>query len=120
MRYKGFHIHARPYQIHRDRTWTVDLEIQRGGRRKFFSLDERYPTEREAEVRCVALGRAIIDGKIGGWSVGSLRPEGFLTGLRDGTAHRFAGTGSILVNLGILAIIALGAFVLLRGAFVTP
>lgn len=118
-RYKGFRIHARPYQLHLDQTWTVDLEIQRDGRRKSFSLDERHRTEGEAEARCLALGRRIIDGDIRGWSVTSLRPAGFLTGLRDGVEGRFAGAGRTIVNLGILAIIALGFIALLRGAFVT-
>ena len=114
-RYKGFRINARPYQIHPSRQWTVDLEIQRNGCRKSFSLDERYPTEGDADARCLALGRRIIDGSIGGWSVDSLRPTGFLDGLRG----RFAGTGSTIVVLGILLIIALGAIVLFRAGYLT-
>ncbi len=73
IRYKGFHIEARPYQLHESRRWTVDLEIRRKGRRQYFSGEERYPTGREADLRCSGLGRQIIDGGVPGWSVDHLR-----------------------------------------------
>ena len=114
-RYKGFSIRARPYQIHESRQWTVDLEIHRNGRKQPFSLSEHYSTEREADERCWDLGRQIIDGGIPGLSVAQLRPTGFLRGFRD--RHRVATTGRILIDLGILALIIVGAIALLRGAY---
>jgi hypothetical protein len=72
--YKGFRILAMPYQIAQSRRWTVDLEIRRKRLRQAFSLEERYRTEREAEARCVSLGRHIIDGRIRRLSVDHLRP----------------------------------------------
>ena len=73
IKYKGFSILAWPYQLHRTTRWTVDLEIRRNGRRQTFSLDERYRTEQEADLRCSRLGRRIIDGHIPGCSVDHLR-----------------------------------------------
>ncbi len=71
--YKGFHIRARSYQLHDTRQWTVDLEIERKGRVRSFSLGERYATEGEAVARCVEFGRRIIDGAVPGCSVEHLR-----------------------------------------------
>jgi hypothetical protein len=73
IRYKGFNILARPYQLRATRRWTVDLEIHRNGRRQPFSLEQCYPSREEAAVRCSGLGRRIIDGSIAGWSVDHLR-----------------------------------------------
>jgi hypothetical protein len=71
--YKGFNILSMPYQLHESKRWTVDLEIRRHGRWRPFSLGERYGTEQEADARCTGLGRRIVDGKIPGCSVDSLR-----------------------------------------------
>jgi hypothetical protein len=51
----------------------VELEIHRHGRRRPFSLAERYRTEQEADERCSSLARRIIDGGVPGWSVEQLR-----------------------------------------------
>lgn len=115
-RYKGFSIQARPYQTHVSQQWTVDFEIHRNGRKKPFSLNEHYATEREAGARCSALGRRIIDGGIAGWSVDQLRSTGFLRGLRDGHRHRLAAAGKMLLDLGILVLLIGGAIVLLSGS----
>ena len=114
IRYKGFEILTRPYQLHETRRWTVDLEIHRRGRRQPFSLAERYSTEEQADARCSGLGRRIIDGRVPGWSIEHLRGE--------------AGSWSIhpnkrafmrpLVIAGIV-ILCLGAVVLIRGASFT-
>jgi len=116
-RYKGYSIQARPYQTHESKQWTVDLEIHRNGRKKPFSLTEHYATKEEAEERCSSLGRRIIDGQIAGWSVNQLRPTGFLRGFRDEHRHPLAATGKILLDLGILAILVVGAIALLGGAY---
>lgn len=119
-RYKGFSIEARPYQTQVSRQWTVDLEIHRNGRKKPFSLNQHYPTQREADDRCSRLGRQIIDGGIAGWSVESLRPTGFLRGYRDGHRHRLAGAGKLMLEIAIIVIVAFGAIAFLSGAFRTP
>lgn len=101
----------------------MDLEIHRHGRKKPFSLNEHYATEREAEERCSGLGRKIIDGRITGWSVDRQRSTGFLQGFRDGHRHSLAAAGNILTALGIVGIVVLGAIMLLSGAhqaFFTP
>jgi len=101
IRYKGYNILARPYQLSDSGRWTVDLEIRRNGGMMPFSLDERYPTEREADDRCAGLARKIIDGKVPGWSVEHLRaykPEVVRQPLLAG-----------------LIILALGGYLLLRG-----
>lgn len=120
IRYRGFRIQSRPYQNHQTRLWTVDFEIHRHGRKKTFSLDERYPTEREADLRCVELGRLTIDGKMGGWSVASLRPKGFLSQIRDGAKDGLAGSTRVIIDLGIFMVIIIGAIMLLRGAYTGP
>ena len=73
MRYKGFNILVRPYQLYESKRWTVELEIHRHGRRRPFSLAERYRTEQEADERCSSLARGIIDSGVPGWSVEQLR-----------------------------------------------
>jgi len=102
VKYKGFNILARPYQLYDSKRWTVDLEIQRNGGRQPFSLDERYPTEIEADTRCSGLGRRIIDGQVPGWSVEHLRAY-----------KRESVRQLIIAGIGI---IGFGAFVLFRGA----
>jgi hypothetical protein len=64
IRYKGFNILVRPYQLYESRSWTVELERHRHGRRRPFSLAERYRTEQEADERCSSLARRIIDGGV--------------------------------------------------------
>lgn len=118
-RYRRFRIQSRPYQINQTRLWTVEFEIHRNGRSKSFSLAEHYPTEREADLRCLELGRNVIDGKAGRWSVGSLRPRGFLSDFAAGTKFRLAGTRRIIIDLGILMVIVIGAIMLFRQAHTT-
>jgi hypothetical protein len=73
IRYKGFRIVARPYQLSESGRWTADFEIRRSGRGQAFSARERSPSEPEAEAHCSSLGRRIIDGTVPGWSVDRLR-----------------------------------------------
>jgi hypothetical protein len=73
IKYKGFNILARSYQLFESKRWTVDLEIRQDGRRRPFSSNKRYHTEQEADARCSGLGQRIIDGRIPGWSVEDLR-----------------------------------------------
>jgi hypothetical protein len=73
VRYRGFDIAARSYQLADSGAWTVDLEIRRNDRFRAFSVDERYPTREEAEAQCIGYGRRIIDGRVKGWSVDALR-----------------------------------------------
>ncbi len=73
VRYRGFDIMSRPYELAETGEWTVDLIIQRNDRFRTFSVNERYATVEEADAQCVGLGRRIIDGRVKGWSVDSLR-----------------------------------------------
>lgn len=94
IKYKGFSIVARPYQLHRSKRWSVELEIRRNGGKQPFCLDESYRTEQEADARCTGVGRRIIDGKLPGWSVDHLRAgKGSATGY-------FLAAGIVLVGLG--------------------
>jgi len=76
VRYKGFRIVARPYQIAEAKHWTSDLEIRRRGRGQAFSAQDRHASQLEADAECHRLGREIIDGVIPGWSVDRLRSAG--------------------------------------------
>jgi hypothetical protein len=73
VRYRGFDIMSRPYELAETGEWTVDVIIQRNDRSRAFSVNERYATVEEADAQCVGLGRRIIDGRVKGWSVDSLR-----------------------------------------------
>lgn len=75
VKYKGFKILARPYQLHESKRWTVDLEIRRNRRVLPFPVDEQFRTEQEADARCADLGRRIINGRVPGWKVDRLRGE---------------------------------------------
>ena len=97
IRYKGFRILARPYQIYESRRWTADLEIRRKGHGQAFSANERYPSEAEAEAQCSNLGRRIIDGTVPGWSVDRLRCAGrwaFLRALEERAMRTLRGLGA--------------------------
>lgn len=71
--YKGFRIVARPYQVRPSKRWIVDLQIHRNGRHHSFTGERHAPSESDARVRCVTLGREIIDGRVPGWTVQPLR-----------------------------------------------
>ncbi len=73
LRYKGFTITSRAYQIRPSGEWTVDLEIHRPGRGRPFGLLEQCRSERESDARSFDVGRRIIDGQLPGWSVDGLR-----------------------------------------------
>lgn len=73
VRYRGFDIVARPYQIAETGEWTVDLQIRRNDRFRTFTVNEHYASEEEAEAQCVGLGRRIVEGRVKGWSVDPLR-----------------------------------------------
>lgn len=107
IRYKGFNVLARPYQLHGSKHWTVELEIRRRGRKRPFSSKERFETEEEADAHCSGLARQIIDGNVAGWSVDHLR----------GQTTGWSGNGKSFRQLFVAGgvILGLGAFVLLRG-----
>lgn len=115
-RYKGFTILARPYQLLASGRWASELTIRRNGRRRRFSGDQRHPTEHEAETQCTDLGRQIIDGAIPGWSVDHLRRT---SRRRAALTQTWKGTPVRNYLIAGLVILALGAFVLLRGASFT-
>lgn len=73
VRYRGFDIVSRSYQLAESGAWTVDLEIRRNDRVRTFSVSEHYPTLEEAEAQSLGYGRRIIDGRVKGWSVDALR-----------------------------------------------
>jgi len=116
IRYKGFRILSRPYQLQPSARWTVDLEIGRNGRRERFSTAERYHTEQEADARCSGLGRRIIDGRVPGWSVGHLRET------RGGPANQSTRSGAIMRQFVIVGIVilGLGTTAFLRNSVVAP
>lgn len=112
-RYKGFRILARPYQIHENRRWTVDLEIRRNGRCQAFSTSGLYRTEHEAAAHCYCLAHRIIDGVEPGRSVDYLR-----SARRNGRRLTRAWMGVSLRQFLVAALVLLvvgGAYVLLRG-----
>lgn len=115
-KYKGFTIVARPYQLYETRDWTAELTIRRNGRRHRFSADQRYQTEPEAEAYCAGLGRQIIDGAVPGWSVDRLRQAS-----RRSSAFTHFWKAELMRPYLIAGIVllALGAFVLLRGGSFT-
>lgn len=102
IRYKGFRILSRPYQLQPSARWAVELEIGRNGRRQRFSTEERYQTEQQADARCSGLGRRIIDGKVPGWTVGHLRDARGIAGGRS------TMMGVIMRQLVIVGIVVLG------------
>jgi hypothetical protein len=75
VRYKGFKILVRPYQLYESTRWTVELEIRRNRRVLPFPVDAQFRTEEEADARCADLGRQIIDGKVPERSVDRLGGE---------------------------------------------
>jgi len=73
VRYRGFDIVSRSYQLAESGAWTVDFQIRRGDRFRAFTVAEHYPTREEADAQCAGFGRRIIQGRVKGWSVKSLR-----------------------------------------------
>ena len=65
--YKGYEIHAAPYQVADTSEWTVNIHIfhDRGGemRSRQFSAGNCFKTRKEAVAHCFNFGRQIIDGK---------------------------------------------------------
>lgn len=118
VRYKGFRIHTRSYQTHLAGLWTVDLEVRRNGRKKRFSLAEHYFTQQEADDRCAAVGRRIIDQNFAGWSVESLRGGGMREWAHRGWT-RVTARGNALVEKVILAIVALVGIMMLSAALLS-
>ena len=112
VRYRGFDIVPRSYQLADSGAWTVDLEIRRNGRVRTFSASEHYPTLEEAEAQCVGFGRRIIERRVKGWSIDSLRAGYSILGplVRLLTSNSL---GAVIVVLA--AIFGLGGFMIARG-----
>jgi hypothetical protein len=114
-RYEGFSILSRPYQVQETKHWTVDLEIQRHGRRQPFSAAARYGTEQEALTQCSGLGRQIIDGQVPGWSVehrrgGGRRWPALVKAFKGGFMRPLIIAGIVLLGLGAFVLISGGSF----------
>ena len=66
--YKGYIIHATPYQLAKDKSWTINIHIKRhtgsGVNDKNFSAANTFPTKTEAIKHCLRFGKQIIDGKV--------------------------------------------------------
>lgn len=105
--YRRFAIIAGPYHLFESGRWTVDLKIRRNGRGQAFSLAEQYPTEQEAEARCLVVGRKIIDGGVPGWSVEHLR-----TARRGGGLPRRVFRAGVVVTTVVVALWAFAAVAL--------
>lgn len=65
--YKGYEIHAAPYQLADTGEWTVNIHIfhDHGAeiRSRQFSAGNCFKTREEAVAHCFNFGRQIIDGK---------------------------------------------------------
>ena len=65
--YKGYEIHAAPYQLADTGEWTINIHISRDHgneiRSRQFSAGNRFETRDEAVAHCLDFGRQIIDGK---------------------------------------------------------
>ncbi|MGC4098009.1 MAG: HlyU family transcriptional regulator [Nitrospira sp.] len=72
--YQGFVILPAPRPLGDVDMWEVNLHIawstQDGAQTRHFFTADKYGTEEEAAIHCVAYGKLIIDGKIPGVSVG--------------------------------------------------
>ena len=111
IRYRGFDIVARSYQLADTGRWTVDFDVRRSGRGRSFSLRETHATQDEAEAQCFILGRRIVEGRVDGWSVQDLR-----TGINPlQAAVQFLTTESLtVVVLGVVAILGFSGLAILR------
>lgn len=138
-RYKGFSILTQPYELHETRRWTADLEIRRRGRSQPIALGERYASQEEAEAHSSSVARLIIDGGLPKWSVEGMRestqsrweqlrvalPD--LSGVRrrsrtwSARALHHLRKGWTMKPIGIagIALLVLGAFLLIRGGTFT-
>lgn len=74
--YRGYLIHATPYQLADSGTWTIDISILHDTRDGInirpFHAAQTFQTEGEAIQHCIEFGRQIIDGKIENCSVDDL------------------------------------------------
>lgn len=65
--YKGYKIHAAPYQLAETGEWTVDIHISHDRsdeiRSRNFSAGNSFKTRDEAVSHCFNFGMQIIDGK---------------------------------------------------------
>jgi hypothetical protein len=111
IRYRGFDIVARPYQLAESGRWTVDFDVRRNGHGRSFSLKETHATAAEAEAQCLILGRRVVEGRVDGWSVEHLR-----TGIHPvETAVRLITTESLTVLIvGVVAVLGFGGLAMFR------
>jgi hypothetical protein len=76
LKYKGYIIKAKPYQLAKDKSWTININIERHTGSavtvRNFSAANTFPTEEEAIQHCFIFGKQIIDGKAEGCSVDDL------------------------------------------------
>lgn len=116
LKYKGYVIVARPYQLHDSKHWTVELDLRRSGRRRSFSGPGRCRTQAEAEAMCFSMGRRLIDGGIPDWSMDPFRDDSprwfaWRQGSRPWTGRPFVKVSAIVLSLA--------AYVLLEGGLST-
>ena len=111
VRYRGFDIVARPYQLADSGQWTVDVTIHRGDRFRSFALNEHHATLEEATRQCIGLGQRIIDGRVKGWSVDMLRHHlGFMEAIR----RLFSAESLTVVLVGVAAVLGYGGYAILH------
>lgn len=76
IQYKGFEIHASPYELADSGEWKVNLYIfrHRGGenRSRNFSVGNSDESREEAIAHCLQFGKQIIDGQSANCSVADL------------------------------------------------
>ena len=67
VRYRGYVIHASPWQLAESEEWTIDLTISKdhghAHAEKQFSANNTFKSEEEAVNRCIDFGKQIIDGE---------------------------------------------------------
>lgn len=111
VRYRGFDIVPRPYQLADTGQWTVDVTIHRGERFRSFALDEHHPTLEDATRQCIGLGQRIIDGRVKGWSVEVLRHQ---VGMMEALRHLLTTESIAIVLMGVAAVLSYGGYAMMR------
>lgn len=66
--YKGYQIHASPYQLADSGRWKIDIHVavERGSETiwRKFSTGNTFETRQEAIEHCLNFGKQIIDGQV--------------------------------------------------------
>ena len=76
VKYKDYVINSTPYQLAKDKSWSINIRIERhtgsSVTMREFSASNTFPTEKEAIQHCYYFGKQIIDEEAEGCSVADL------------------------------------------------